>query len=69
MRSEYSPERIQRGVRGKYAARYHEGTNLVPLDTDVAVAFPTPEAVNGALRLLMTVAKTSQRTRTRTPRR
>src|SRR5262245_9405601 len=63
MRSEYSPELIRRGTRGKYAARYREGTNLVLLDPDVADAFPTPEAVNGALRLLLNVARTSRRSR------
>jgi hypothetical protein len=27
------------GVRGKYAKRYHAGTNLVLLDPDVRMAF------------------------------
>jgi hypothetical protein len=38
------------GVRGKYAKRYAEGTNVVLLEPDVAAAFPTAEAVNRALR-------------------
>lgn len=38
------------GERGKYAARYAEGTNVVLLDPDVAAVFPTAEAVNSALR-------------------
>jgi hypothetical protein len=38
------------GVRGKYAAQYAAGTNLVLLDPDIADAFPTAEAVNEALR-------------------
>lgn len=38
------------GERGKYAARYAEGTNVVVLDPDVAAVFPTAEAVNAALR-------------------
>ena len=38
------------GVRGKYAARYREGTNLVLLDPDVAKAFHDSAAVNEALR-------------------
>ena len=37
-------------VRSKYAARYREGTNVVLLEPDVMVAFPTSEAVNRALR-------------------
>jgi len=43
------------GVRGKYAARYREGTNVVLLDPDVAAAFPDSEAVNKALRALLSV--------------
>ena len=38
------------GVRGKYAARYARGTNVVVLDPDVAAAYPTAEVVNQALR-------------------
>ena len=30
------------GVRGKYAERYREGTNIVRLDDDVAEIFPYP---------------------------
>jgi hypothetical protein len=56
LRPEYDSALIRSGVRGKYAARYKAGTNLVPLAPDVAAAFPTAEAVNDALRLLMSVA-------------
>ena len=45
------------GERGKYAARYAEGTNVVRLDPDVAAVFPTAEAVNAALRALADVAR------------
>jgi hypothetical protein len=38
------------GVRGKYASRYREGSNVVVLDPDVADKFKTSEAVNEALR-------------------
>ena len=38
------------GVRGKYAQRYREGTNIVRLDDDVAELFPNSEKVNEALR-------------------
>ena len=41
------------GVRGKYAARYAEGTNIVVLSPDVAEVFPNSEAVNEALRTLL----------------
>ena len=45
-------------MRGKYAQRYKQGTNLVLLDPDVADAFPTGDSVNEALRLLMRIAET-----------
>ncbi len=40
------------GVRGKYAQQYKEGTNIVRLDDDVAMMFPSSEKVNEALRSL-----------------
>jgi hypothetical protein len=57
LRPEYDETMLKDGVRGKYAARYQAGTNLVLLAPDVAAAFPTSEAVNEALRLLMQVAQ------------
>jgi hypothetical protein len=48
---------LEGGVRGKYADRYREGTNLVLLAPDVAEVFPDGEAVNEALRLVMQLAK------------
>jgi len=57
LRDEYDATLIRSGVRGKYAKRYHEGTNVVLLAPDVAKAFPDAKAVNDALRLLMNVAK------------
>jgi hypothetical protein len=50
LRPEYD---FSKGVRGKYAKRYAEGTNIVRLDPDVAKAFPTAQSVNEALRGLM----------------
>lgn len=38
------------GVRGKHAARFAEGSNVVVLDPDVASEFKTRKAVNDALR-------------------
>jgi hypothetical protein len=43
---------FSKGVRGKYAKRYREGTNLVRLDDDVAAMFPSAKSVNDALRAL-----------------
>ena len=41
---------FSQGVRGKYAQRYREGTNIVRLDDDVAQIFPDAKSVNEALR-------------------
>ena len=46
--------------RGKYAARYREGTNVVVLDPDVAARFPDAAAVNRALRALAEIADTAK---------
>jgi len=46
-------------VRGKYAQRYREGTNIVVLSPDVAEYFPDSEAVNAALRALIEIARKS----------
>lgn len=48
---------FSKGVQGKYAHRFREGTNLVLLDPDIAAAFPSDEAVNTALRLVMQLQK------------
>jgi hypothetical protein len=44
---------LEDGVRGKYAKRYHAGTNLVLLDPDVRKAFRSERAINEALRLVI----------------
>ena len=58
MRPEYD---FSQGVRGKYAKRFSQGTNLVLLDPDVATEFPSAAAVNKALR---EVLKSRSRRRT-----
>ncbi len=45
------------GIRGKYAARYAAGSNVVVLPPDLAQAFPTPEAVHNALHGLVSLAQ------------
>jgi hypothetical protein len=57
MRAEYD---FSKGVRGKHAAQYAAGTNVVVIEPDVAAEFPTAEAVNETLRA---VAKLLQRRR------
>lgn len=57
LREEYDEKALKGGVRGKYAQRLAQGSNVVRLAPDVAAAFPTEEAVNEALRLLLEAAK------------
>jgi hypothetical protein len=47
MRDEYD---FSAGVRGKYAKRYAEGTNVVVLEPDVAAKIKSAEEVNRILR-------------------
>ncbi len=42
-------------VRGKYAKRFHQASNVVVLEPDVAERFPNSEAVNQALRVLAAI--------------
>ena len=60
MREEYD---FSTGVRGKYAARFAKGTNVIVLDPDVAEVFPDAEAVNRALRLLAASVPKAKKTR------
>ena len=53
------------GVRGKYARRYAEGTNVVVLDPDVAPLFPNREAVNETLRAVAQLVQLQERRRGR----
>ncbi len=59
LRDDYPPSLIRAGVRGKYAKRYAGGTNVVLLAPDVAAAFPSSDAVNEALRMLVRIAQRS----------
>lgn len=45
------------GVRGKYAKRYAEGTNVIVIDPDVVEYFPDQESVNDALRSLAAIIR------------
>jgi hypothetical protein len=60
MRSEYD---FSKGTRGKYAARYAKGSNIVVLDPELAKLFPDSKAVNDALRALADVADRQTRRR------
>ena len=61
LRPEYDLSKLKGGMRGKYARRFREGTNLVLLSPDVARYFPDDQAVNAALRSLVGIAKTQVR--------
>jgi alpha-beta hydrolase superfamily lysophospholipase len=54
------------GVRGKYAARYAEGVNIMRLDPDVAAVFPDDASVNEALRALAGIIQRQAGATTRT---
>ncbi len=56
--SERDPEMLDEydfsgGVRGKYAARFAQGSSVIVLDPDVAQVFADSESVNRALRALV----------------
>jgi hypothetical protein len=57
LRPEYSREDFGAMVRGKYAARARESSNVVVIEPDVSKAFPNSDAVNEALRGLLAIAK------------
>lgn len=62
LRPEYDLRQLLKGgVRGKYAKRYHAGTNLVPLDPDIRKTFRSAKEVNDALRLVIELRKVGSR--------
>jgi hypothetical protein len=62
MRPEYDFASMKGGVRGKHLAEYRRGTNVVVLSPDIAEAFPTEDAVNEALRGILTTTRAVRRT-------
>ena len=48
---------FSQGLRGKYARRYAQGSNVVVLEPDVAKVFPNAEAVNSSLRSLAEIIR------------
>jgi len=57
LRPEYDFASMKGGVRGKYAKRFREGTNIVLIDPEMVEAFPTEAAVNEALRGVLNTAR------------
>lgn len=54
MRPEYD---FSTGVRGKYAARFAQGSKVIVLEPDVAEVFTTPDDVNAAPRALIGIIR------------
>ena len=54
MRAEYD---FSGGVRGKHAARFAAGRNMVLLEPDVAAEFRTAEDVNETLRAIIEILR------------
>ena len=66
LREEYKQSDFPGGfVRGKYADRIREPSNVVVLKPEVAVAFPNDEAVNSALQSLIELAQKATRPKKR----
>jgi hypothetical protein len=62
LRAEYKPSDFPGGlVRGKYAKRMKESSNIIVLRPEVAAAFPNEEAVNNALLSLIDIAHKATR--------
>ncbi len=64
---EYDFSSMTGGVRGKYAARLKQGSNLILLEPDVASAFPTDAAANEALRAVLKASEVVMRQRANKP--
>jgi len=65
LRPEYKRSDFGTLVRGKYAARVSESSNVVVLQPQVARAFPNDHAVNEALLQLLRERKSSTRSTVR----
>ena len=59
LRPEYRREDFGQMVRGKYARRYKESSNIVVIAPDIAKVFPNEQAVNNALRGILELAKSA----------
>jgi hypothetical protein len=61
MRPEYNFASMKGGIRGKHYEEYRKGTNIVLLKPEVAEAFPTEDAVNEALRGILSTTRAVRR--------
>ena len=62
LRDEYDLAKMTIVAKGRYAPERRVGKNVVLLAPDVAQAFPTDDAVNEALRLILQIARIPQHT-------
>ena len=62
LREEYDLSKMTVLPKGRFDPKHRIGSNVVVLEPDLAKAFPTDEAVNEALRLLVKASKLSQNT-------
>ena len=65
LKDEYDLSKMAILPRGRFDPKRRRGNNIVVLDPDIAKAFPSDEAVNEALRLLLQAAKIPQATSAR----
>lgn len=68
MRAEYKRSDFTKLERGKFYKEVVKGTAVVLLDPALAKAFPSSEAVNKALRGLLTLAASATRITARSKR-
>jgi hypothetical protein len=62
MRAEYD---FSKGVRGKYAHQFKQGTNVIVLAPEIAEVFPDSASVNDALKALVRIANRKVKTKRR----
>ena len=62
LREEYDLSKMTILPKGRFDPKHRIGNNVIVLEPDVAKAFPSDEAVNEALRLLLKASKLSQNT-------
>ena len=56
---------FSKGVRGKYARQFKQGTNIIMLAPEIAELFPDSAAVNDALEALVRIANRKVKTKRR----
>jgi len=62
LKDEYDLSKMTILPKGRFDPKHRIGKNVVVLDPEIAKAFPSDEAVNEALRLILKAAKIPQAT-------